>query len=170
MSSNLNHCDDPLEYRTAREDTNHKAAVESLICVRDATFAWAQESINSPLTGVSFDVARGSLTLLVGPVASGKSTLLKSILGETYLLSGSVYFAGQDNVAYCDQDPWILNLSIRENIIGFSEYFDSFYHATVRACQLEEDLRAFPDGDKSVVGSQGLTLSGGQRARIVSDV
>ncbi|KAH8196275.1 hypothetical protein TruAng_009556 [Truncatella angustata] len=106
------------------------------------------------------------LTLIVGPIASGKSTLLKSILGEVYLHRGMVHVTDIGDIAYCDQDSWILNQSIRENIIAFSEYEEGFYKTVIKACQLQEDLSHLPKGDLSNVGSQGISLSGGQKQRI----
>jgi len=156
------------EERSFHSGASDERQGSSLIRVANATFSWSRETDKPCLTDVSLDILPGSLTLVVGPVASGKSTLLKSFLRETYLLSGSVHFADMESVAFCDQDAWVLNLSIKDNILGFSEYSDSLYKNVVRACQLETDLRLFPDGDNTVVGSQGMSLSGGQKARVVS--
>jgi ATP-binding cassette subfamily C (CFTR/MRP) protein 1 len=141
---------------------------EALIDVREASFGWNKDGDKAILNNISLKILPSTLTLLVGPIASGKSTLLKSLLGETYLHSGSIRFGDTDNVAYCDQEAWILNRSIRENIVGFSEYSEEFYSTVIKACQLEEDISHLPDGDLSVVGSQGISLSGGQKQRVVS--
>jgi ATP-binding cassette subfamily C (CFTR/MRP) protein 1 len=106
--------------------------------------------------------------LIIGPVASGKSTLLKGLIGETFLLSGSVEYTVPDEVAYCDQDAWLLNQSIRDNIVAFGSYDEEFYDRVVAACQLTEDLEQLPNGDKTTIGSRGLSLSGGQKQRVVS--
>lgn len=116
---------------------------------------------------ISVEVQPHTFALIVGPVASGKSTLLKSFLGETYLHSGTVRVAGMRHIAYCDQDAWTLNQTIRDNIVAFSDYSESFYNKAVHACQLEEDLSHLPKGDLSKVGSQGISLSGGQKQRLV---
>ncbi|KAH8682522.1 P-loop containing nucleoside triphosphate hydrolase protein [Xylariales sp. PMI_506] len=139
-----------------------------LIRVRDASFGWSpkEEAEKSTIKDINLDVFASTLTLVIGPVASGKSTLLKSLLSETYLHSGSVQIGDVENVAYCDQDAWILNTPIRENIVGFSNYEEDFYRTVIRACQLEEDLSHLAEGDMSRVGSQGISLSGGQRQRI----
>lgn len=138
------------------------------IRVKSASFGWTQNAKEAILRDVNVDIPASSLTLVVGPVASGKSTLLKSLLGETYLHSGTVEVSDLEELAYCDQDSWILNQTIRENIVAFSEYTKAFYDTVVRACQLEEDFRHLPQGDLSKVGSQGISLSGGQKARVVS--
>ncbi|KAK6074727.1 ABC transporter [Seiridium cupressi] len=90
----------------------------------------------------------------------------KPILKDINLESGSVHVAGMGDVAYCDQEAWILNQSIRDNIVAFSDYSEDFYNAVIRACQLEEDLSHLPKGDLSNVGSHGISLSGGQKQRL----
>lgn len=100
-------------------------------------------------------------------VGSGKSTLLKAILGELEQVSGIRRLDPATKIAYCDQEPWLLDRSIRENIIG-SLYFDAaWYRTVIEACALAQDIAQFPDGDETGVGSQGSALSGGQRARVV---
>ena len=106
------------------------------------------------------------LAIVVGPVGCGKSTFLKGILGETSGFEGHVHLSSFD-VAYCDQTPWIMNGSIRENIIADSEVDEAWYHSVLRACALEVDLRNLEDGDDTIVGSKGIKLSGGQRQRLV---
>ncbi|KAK9786665.1 hypothetical protein SCARD494_11156 [Seiridium cardinale] len=139
---------------------------DALIAVKEGTFGWDKAQDKPILKDISLEVRSSTLNLVVGPVASGKSTLLKSFLGETYLYSGSVHVAGMGDVAYCDQEAWILNQSIRDNIVAFSDYSEDFYNAVIRACQLEEDLSHLPKGDLSNVGSHGISLSGGQKQRL----
>jgi ABC-type multidrug transport system fused ATPase/permease subunit len=120
--------------------------------------------------GLSFDTpAGGSLTMITGPVGCGKSTLLRAILGELTVLNGTVVL-GTPEVAYCSQDPWVLNTSIRENIIGTPDsHVDAeWYTAVTTACAMDIDLARFPEGDRTLVGSKGTKLSGGQKQRIVS--
>lgn len=104
--------------------------------------------------------------MLVGPVASGKTSLLEAIVGEARLLGGSVEFAIPAHVAYCGQDAWLLNQSVRDNILAFTPYNPKQYREVVAACQLEDDLRQFPKGDASIIGSRGISLSGGQKQRV----
>ena len=120
------------------------------------------------LSHAELNLQAGRHYVLIGRNGSGKSTLLKSVLGETYLHSGSVHVTDFENIAYCDEDPWILNQTIRDNIIAFSEYSEGFYNTVIEACQLKEDLKHLPQGDLSQVGSRGISLSGGQKARVVS--
>ncbi|KXH56884.1 ABC transporter [Colletotrichum salicis] len=137
-----------------------------LIKVLDGSFGWHKDQ--AILKSLDLEIHPGSLTILVGTVGSGKSTLLKSLVGETYRISGSVEYTSSTDVAYCDQDPWILNQSIKENIIGGVATQDTsdFYDKVIQACQLEKDLNLLPQGDESIVGSSGSALSGGQKHRI----
>jgi ATP-binding cassette, subfamily C (CFTR/MRP), member 1 len=143
-------------------------SAESDLAVRISrgSFGWAKDE-PPVLKDVSVDIPRTTLNIVVGPVASGKSTFLKSLAGETRRLGGSVACMSP-RLAYCDQEPWILNLSIGENILGGEDLDQMYYERVVRACQLEEDFRALPEGDETVVGSAGASLSGGQKHRIVS--
>jgi ATP-binding cassette, subfamily C (CFTR/MRP), member 1 len=104
--------------------------------------------------------------MVVGPISSGKSTLLKGILGETPICNGSVQILS-DSIAFCDQIPWMTNETLRANIIGPAHFDSSWYTAVVRACALEEDLNHIEGGDQVVIGSNGLSLSGGQKQRVV---
>ena len=137
-----------------------------LIHIRAANFGWTSDS--SILQDISIDVFPSTLTMIVGLVGTGKSTLLNALLGETYISGGSVDVQAPGGIAYCGQDPWVLNKSIRDNIICIESFDQAFYDEVVRACQLTEDFDALQDGDQTEVGSQGGSLSGGQKQRIVS--
>lgn len=139
---------------------------QPVIKVRGAEFGW---KAGTPIVkDVDMDIMPGELTLIVGPVASGKSTLLKALLGEARMFAGSLEFTVPEETAYCDQDAWLLNRSIKENILAFEPYSESFYYTVVRACQLEEDIDQLPKGHDTLIGSKGVSLSGGQKQRVVS--
>lgn len=113
-------------------------------------------------------VERGALTFIVGPVGCGKSTLIKTLLGELSGLEGNVQ-TNFNGVAYCDQNPWIPNETVRNIITGFSEVDESWYNVVTQACSLTRDFKNWELGDQTVTGSSGITLSGGQKQRVVSD-
>ncbi|CAG2117708.1 unnamed protein product, partial [Medioppia subpectinata] len=101
---------------------------------------------------------------IIGPVGSGKSSLLMALLRELELLSGSIHMNG--TVSYSAQEPWSFNNSVRNNILFGREYDESRYKDVVRVAALERDLKIFPFGDRTLVGEKGVSLSGGQKARI----
>lgn len=155
------------------EDTSNRKSEDGpviegspLIQVRSANFGWTGDNVI--LQDISLDIFPSTLTMIVGPVGTGKSTLLNAILGETYISGGVVDVQAPGGMAYCGQDPWVLNKSIRDNIICMEKFDQELYDKVVKACQLTEDFEALEDGDQTQVGSQGGSLSGGQKQRIVS--
>ena len=151
--------------KPAIKDLGNQAELGDAIIIRNGTFGWSS-SDGSVLRDISLSIRISQLSMIIGPVACGKSTLLKALLGETPSSQGFVYVSTTE-VAFCDQTPWLINGSVQRNILGFSNFDGPYYNAVVHACGLEEDLAAFPMGDQSLVGSKGITLSGGQKQRLV---
>ncbi|KAL7950242.1 P-loop containing nucleoside triphosphate hydrolase protein [Trichoderma barbatum] len=139
------------------------STTNTAIDVEDATFAWLSD--RQVLSEISFSLNRGQFGLLIGPVASGKTTLLKGLLGEVPYSKGKISLANS-SLSWCEQTPWIVNQSIRDNITGYSHFDQDLYDQTIKACELEEDFRQLSQGDFTVVGSKGLALSGGQKQRV----
>jgi ATP-binding cassette subfamily C (CFTR/MRP) protein 1 len=121
----------------------------------DQDFSLAQYSLRIP---------KASLTAVVGPVASGKSSLFASLLGDMKNLSGKVTISG--DIAYSQQQAWIRSSSVRDNILFGQNYDPVRYSHVVAACALDADLKELPDGDSTILGERGITVSGGQKARI----
>ncbi|KAF8519129.1 ABC transporter [Hysterangium stoloniferum] len=113
---------------------------------------------------VSLTIPRGQLCAIVGPVGSGKSSLLQGLIGEMRREAGTVQFGG--SVGYCQQRAWIQNATIRENICFGRPFEEERYWAAVRDSCLGPDLDMFPHGDSTEVGEKGISLSGGQKQRL----
>ncbi|KIK55022.1 hypothetical protein GYMLUDRAFT_264341 [Collybiopsis luxurians FD-317 M1] len=113
---------------------------------------------------------RGCLNLVTGPTGSGKTSLLLALLGEMHYipLGPSLYFhlPQEGGVAYAAQESWVQNETIKNNILFASEYDKARYKEVLHVCGLEQDLELFEAGDETEVGEKGLTLSGGQKARV----
>ncbi|KAK6540555.1 hypothetical protein TWF694_009346 [Orbilia ellipsospora] len=140
-------------------------APKPLIGVTHVTAGWTQEE--TVLNDVSLEFVSGRTTIIVGPVGCGKSTLLQTLLGETTVHEGFVNIHGSfDSVAYCAQTPWLVNKSIRDNIVGMSLFNVDWYKEVIRCCALLEDLKLYDKGDRTLVGTKGVQLSGGQKQRI----
>ncbi|KAL9569400.1 hypothetical protein ACKAV7_006455 [Fusarium commune] len=158
---------DSIELRMLREPSLTSAANSSMtdvvIQVSDANISWSEDRVI--LRNLSFAVGRNQLVLLLGPVASGKTTILKALLGEVPNTTGSIDIHSK-GIAWCEQSPWLLNRTIRENIIGYSHFEPVLYQAVVKACDIEKDFRQLTQGDSTVIGSKGLALSGGQKQRV----
>lgn len=115
---------------------------------------------------LNFSIRRSRITAILGPVGSGKTTLLRSILGEAPALYGQILRQAGD-IAYCGQQPWLRNTSIRKNIIGRRSFDPVWYEVVLNACALNEDLQKLSLRDSYVVGTNGANLSGGQKHRVV---
>lgn len=102
--------------------------------------------------------------MIIGPVGSGKSSLLMAMLKELPLESGSIQIDGQ--ISYSSQEAWTFVATVRENILFGSEYDPERYKDVIRVCALEKDFEQFPNGDQTIIGERGTSLSGGQRTRI----
>ncbi|XP_023212683.1 multidrug resistance-associated protein 4-like, partial [Centruroides sculpturatus] len=106
----------------------------------------------------------GEHFIVVGPVGSGKTSLLMSILGEIPITFGKVSVKGK--IAYASQEPWVFNATIKENILFEEKYQEEKYKKILHITALEKDISLFPKGDLTVVGERGVIMSGGQKARI----
>ncbi|KAG8525614.1 uncharacterized protein KY384_009258 [Bacidia gigantensis] len=148
---------DEHDEKTAGSDTPHHLHIDS------ASFAWPGKDDNV-LHDIDLQFVDG-LTVIFGEVASGKSALLQSILGELDLRSGHI--DRSSNVfGYCAQSPWLQSMSIRDNILFSLPFDEERYYQVLDACALTIDLEHFKDGDRSLIGENGIGLSGGQRARV----
>ncbi|KAH7159915.1 ABC transporter type 1, transmembrane domain-containing protein [Dactylonectria estremocensis] len=137
---------------------------EETVLIRDGTFSWNRHEDKNALKDIHFTAYKGELSCIVGRVGSGKSSFLQSILGDLWKVQGSVEVRG--TVAYASQQTWILNATVKENIIFGYRYDPEFYEKTIQACALLDDFAQLPDGDETVVGERGISLSGGQKARV----
>lgn len=120
--------------------------------------------LHKTLHRIDLCVKKGALVGICGGVGSGKSSLLAALLGQMTLLEGRVAAGG--GFAYVSQQAWILNHSLRENILFGSEYDQEKYDAVLEACCLLPDLAELPFGDMTEIGERGANLSGGQRQRV----
>ncbi|CAN7975420.1 unnamed protein product, partial [Ixodes persulcatus] len=134
-----------------------------VVSVKNATLSWLKRKTPS-LKDINLTVKTGQLIAIVGPVGSGKSSLLSALLGQLQVCSGSVNCI--EYVAYAPQCPWIQNKTIRENVIFTSTYDSEFYEKVLKACCLKRDLEILPGGDLTEIGENGINLSGGQKQRV----
>ncbi|XP_008282467.1 multidrug resistance-associated protein 7 [Stegastes partitus] len=119
------------------------------------------------LHSLNLHITKGSLVVVVGKVGCGKSSLLAALTGELNRLSGVLYVADREvGFGLAAQESWIQNASVRNNILFGKDYDAAFYQAVIEACALSDDLNVLPNGDKTEVGENGVTLSGGQKARL----
>ncbi|XP_071074263.1 ATP-binding cassette sub-family C member 8 isoform X6 [Dasypus novemcinctus] len=152
-------------------------------------FTWTPDGIPT-LSNITIRIPRGQLTMIVGQVGCGKSSLLLATLGEMQKISGAVFWnslpdseTGEDAsperetpadadvrkrgpVAYASQKPWLLNATVEENITFESPFNKQRYKTVIEACSLQPDIDILPHRDHTQIGERGINLSGGQRQRI----
>ena len=137
---------------------------EESVRIRDATFTWNTDDGRNVLQDINFNARRAELTCIVGRVGAGKSSMLSTMLGDLHKIKGEVVMRG--STAYVAQSPWVMNASVRDNVTFGHRWDPTFYDRTIKACALTEDLAILPDGDQTEVGERGISLSGGQKARL----
>eukprot|EP00111_Clytia_hemisphaerica_P004457 TCONS_00012747-protein len=146
------------------EKSEVKKTSEPKMDFDNVTASWTEES-EEILKSVSFSVnEKNKLMMLVGPVGSGKSSILNAALREMSIKKGSINTQGK--VVYTSQQSWIFSSTIRQNIIFGNEFDVERYKRVIDACALKTDLKLFEKGDLTLVGERGVSLSGGQKARI----
>ncbi|TFK51703.1 multidrug resistance-associated ABC transporter [Heliocybe sulcata] len=137
---------------------------EEVLSIERGEFTWSRDAANPILEDINLTVRKGELVGVLGRVGAGKSSLLSAIIGDMIRVEGDVTVRGA--VSYAPQNPWIMSASIRDNILFSHEYEEDFYNLVLDACALRQDLALFAEGDMTVVGEKGITMSGGQRARV----
>ncbi|KAI0975024.1 ABC transporter [Xylaria arbuscula] len=133
------------------------------VSVQNGAFSWTTD--RTILQQINLSLPRSSITFVVGPVGVGKSTLCRALLGEVPYMQGRVALKS-DKIGYCDQAPFLLNTSIKDNIVGLSPFNPLRYLEVIRATMLVKDLSSLPDKEDTLIGTKGISLSGGQRQRI----
>ena len=146
-------------------DKLHRVAINvDHVTIRPASTA------NPVLEDISATLNKGDLVVISGAVGTGKTTLVKALLGDLPPDTGVIQVV-EESVAYCSQTAWLINGTVKEAICGpLSDGIgvdDEWYKRVVHACDLEEDLDQMPERDQAVIGSRGITLSGGQKQRVV---
>ncbi|CAM9019887.1 unnamed protein product [Wickerhamomyces anomalus] len=139
---------------------------ENSIEVEKATFGWDMDgeiAKQEILKDISLSIKRGEFVVITGAVGTGKSSLLSAIHGMMIKFLGSVKVYGSQS--FCSA-PWIQNETIRENILFGNTFDHKKYSRVIKACSLEDDFAMFTHGDFTEVGERGITLSGGQKARV----
>ncbi|KAF8515057.1 hypothetical protein BU17DRAFT_76921 [Hysterangium stoloniferum] len=147
---------------------------------RNATFTWdsdrSDEGWNTSQRRYSLKIdgelffKHGQFNLIIGPTGSGKTSMLMGLLGEMHFKpcgqDGGFNLPRDRGVAYAAQEAWVQNETIKDNILFGKTLDEERYKKVLHQCGLERDLNLFEAGDETEVGERGITLSGGQKARI----
>lgn len=141
-------------------------ALDKCIRFNNVTAMWGKEKdeLQTGVEGIDLDVKSNQMCAIIGPVGSGKSTILQTILREIEIDKGELTINGV--ISYAAQEPWLFEGTVRENILFTENYEEKRYKEVIRVCALERDLQLLPYGDYTIIGERGISLSGGQRARV----
>jgi len=162
------------KYNTVLNGDKICREISSDIILDNVDFSYGHTKI---LHNICMTIKKGSMTALVGPSGSGKSTIAALLLRLYDPCSGRILVNGcdlrefdihqyHDIVGYVSQDSFIFNATIRDNIVFGDEYTDAeIIHAAKMACA-HEFIMELPEGYDTLVGDQGVTLSGGEKQRI----
>uniref|UniRef100_A0A069DYD4 ABC-type xenobiotic transporter n=1 Tax=Panstrongylus megistus TaxID=65343 RepID=A0A069DYD4_9HEMI len=138
---------------------------KGILSIRDGYFHWGET--NFSLDSININISKGQFVGIIGPVGSGKSSILSAFLAELDKMSGFVSFADyEQGFAYVSQIPWLQRGTLQENILFGEPFVSQKYWAVMDACALLPDLDVLPGRDNTGIGDSGSTLSGGQKARI----
>ncbi|CAK67718.1 unnamed protein product (macronuclear) [Paramecium tetraurelia] len=124
------------------------------------------------LKNLNLNFQEGELWAIIGRVGCGKSTLLQSLLCEIPAYKGLILIDGQEpqqnklKIGYVEQEPFLFPDTIRNNILFGKAYSKTLYEKVIWVAQLESDFELMKFRDKTEIGERGITLSGGQKARI----
>ena len=141
-----------------------KVFEEPYVSISEASCSWNQEILANTLSDITLNLRNGNLLGITGAVGSGKSTLLTAILKELPLHRGSISYHGK--VAYVPQIPWVFSGTVRQNILFGLAFNKERFQQTIHICELTKDLASLANGDLTEIGQRGVTLSGGQKARV----
>lgn len=146
------------DYNSAQPSTEHTPLL------LDDTSSTSNKEFKPTLHSIDFSLKQGSLTAVVGRIGQGKSSLISALIGEMYRDQGSVKLEG--SVALVTQQAWIMNGTVRDNIL-FGRVLDQrWYERVLDVCCLAQDLEMLPAGDQTEIGERGINLSGGQKQRV----
>lgn len=152
---------------------NPDSQSKTVISIKNVSFVYnTEENLNKfKLSIKDLEIEKNSINFIIGKFGSGKSTLIKAIIGElpieinenTKEPTGISVFG---TLSYCSQEVWLQNKSVRENILFGKVYDPSFYKFCVELCELSTDISSLKNGDATLVGQNGGNLSGGQKQRV----
>ena len=119
---------------------------------------WNKEETELTLDKMSLTAYSGKLVAIIGPVGSGKSSIIQAVLGEFPSSQGSVNISGA--ISYSPQEAWVFSGTVRQNILFGMEFDEKRYWRVIEACALKHDFAQWEYVDRTLVGERGVSLSG----------
>lgn len=148
---------------SSQEQTQEKGNGKFEVKASDDDSSTLEEKSFAGLKNINLTVKQGEFVVITGLIGSGKSSLLSALAGFMKKTEGTIAVNG--SLLLCGY-PWVQNATVKENILFGNEWNEERYKDVVYSCSLESDLDILPAGDRTEIGERGITLSGGQKARI----
>lgn len=99
-------------------------------------------------------IETGSVTMIIGSVGCGKSSVIQACLGEMDKVAGEVQFAQHSRVSYCAQQAWLMNATLKQNITFVNQFDEERYQHVLDLVSLRQDLKELPLGDRTEIGGE----------------
>lgn len=159
--------DKQMKAREKKEAKKHKQQVKEALesgLPAPSPPTPVDRNYSATLTNINLSVSMGHLTAIVGRVGQGKTSLFNAMIGDMYKRQGSVKIYGR--IAYAPQQTWIINATLKDNIVFGLDFDQEKYDRIVYASGLRPDIEMLPAGDLTEIGERGINLSGGQKQRV----
>ena len=160
---------------------SHVDSPDMLFCMHHAKFCYGTNTTKFALANITLEMKKNELLIVVGPVGAGKTSFLAALLGEMNMVGGDGTIRQADNffcglkerprVAYAQQIPWIFSASVKQNVTfsgvdNTGRVDERMYELSMQCCCINEDLKQLPNGHDTEIGEKGVSISGGQKARL----
>jgi len=134
--------------------------------IEDSDFKWdGTEGVQPTIHNISLKIKKGAKVGIVGDVGCGKSSILAALLGQIRQTRGNTVKV-YGSTAYMSQEAWLLNVTLRENVLFGKSMDPARYKEVIRVAGLQRDLTLLIAGDQTEIAERGANLSGGQRQRV----
>ena len=146
-----------------KSNISKKKDKEYSIKIVDSKIGTKKENILMSISELK--LKKNESAVIIGETGSGKSCLIKSLIDRLIILSKKE-FNIDGIISYASQTPFIINSTVKDNILFYSKYNEERYRQVIKYCELERDIKILPAGDLTEIGTNGANLSGGQKSRI----
>lgn len=153
-----------LQSSPSHDTFTDASADRTIVIAKNASIGWDSE--RPIISSATFTIKQGGLTVIQGDTASGKSTLVKALLGVAVVQRGT-FTPRFLNAGYSSQETWLMKGTVRENVVGPSSFDSKWYEMVLDCCALNMDISRMGQGDQTLIGGEGIRLSGGQQSRLV---
>ena len=175
---NIDRLEEIKNYPTTYRENMTKKTVKHIEQIQFNNVSFCYNENECIINDVNFNVKRGEKVVIIGPVGSGKTTILGLLTGMLLPTKGDIVVNGlplntinhnrfRDISGYVPQEPLLFSGSVKDNVVfGTGDIEDKLYERIIKAVQMEKEISQFKHGDDTIVGQRGVSLSGGQKQRI----